>query len=412
MEPNPLQMLVQDAAADARSFEQLVPAELARANETQFKDDFLSHVSHELRSPLNSIYQFVTILLDRLAGDLNAQQSAYLEIVVRNVQHLQSMINDMFAAADLKNGQLLIEPQPNSLGDAILDTVKALQFTAAAKKIDLSAELIGPLPQVFADPIRLRQILSILVENAIKFTPDQGTVKITARARDRELLMEIADSGCGIHTDLFERIFEHMFQAPDPELPVRKGLGLGLSICKDLVNRQGGAIGVTSTPGIGSVFSVTLPVFRLEDYLQPVVRWGAPFTLLVTEVVSPTGWLSHQARTKHGSLLREHLEQLLFPDRAVLLPRMGSSGGVELFFVVAAGNNGDLRKLVTRIHDGLDSVESLQQSGLTYSTVLRPLLDDWSAPADAVEIFAETLEAEIQQRIDKEILQRMVRDGQ
>jgi nitrogen-specific signal transduction histidine kinase len=383
--------------------------ESLRAYETRFKIDFLSHVSHELRSPLNSIYQFVTILLDRLAGDLNPRQSAHLEIVLRNVQHLQALINDLFEAEELDNGRLLIEPQPVSPADAILDTVNALQFAAAAKKIDLSAELVGVLPLVCADPTRLRQIVSILVDNAIKFTPDAGWVKIMARSLDGNLLLEVADSGCGIHPDLVERIFERMFQASDPNSSGREGLGLGLFICKDLVTRQGGDIRVTSSPGRGAVFSVTLPVFRLSECIRPLVPLGAPFRLLVTEIGSETGWLSQQARAEQGRAVREQLQQCLSAQPAVLLPRMGVSGGVELFFTVAAGSEEQMQELAAQINDRLGTSTALQQAGLTHATraldlhLQRPGLEGMDL---------EELASQLQRRMDDEIFQRMVGNGQ
>jgi signal transduction histidine kinase len=390
--------------------------DLLRAYQERFEDEFLSHVSHELRSPLNSIYQFVTILLDGLAGDLQPQQAAHLEIVLRNVQHLQSMINDLFEAQNLSQGKLLVEPQPTSLGDAILDTIHTLQFSAAARQIDLFAEIEGPLPQVFADPTRLRQMLSILTENGIKFTPPHGTVKMKARAQGQSILFEISDSGCGIAPQYLEQIFEHRFQAPglqgrDPaheeEASGRRGLGLGLYICKDLVARHGGAITVSSKLQQGTTFLITLPQFHLEEQIRLVVesagQSGGPFTLLVVEMASRSGWLSNQARAQHGQALREDLQQCLYVDRHALLPRMGASGGVELFFVVAAGTEPEVRELAARIDRQISCNESLEPSGIRLSTSLWFLKSGGNL---------ETLAAEVQQHVDQEISQRMVRDGQ
>ena len=146
----------------------------------------------------------------------------------------------------------MLELQPTSLSDAIADTVETLQWAATAKGITLSSEVDRRLPLVCADPTRMRQILIILVENAIKFTPAIGAVKIQARLLERDpglLLIEVSDSGLGISPDVLERIFERLFQAPIPAFAARRGLGLGLYICKDLVNRQGGEIWATSNPG-------------------------------------------------------------------------------------------------------------------------------------------------------------------
>ena len=169
----------------------------------RLKDEFLSHVSHELRSPLNAIHQFVTILLDRLSGELNLEQSGNLEVVLRNVKQLQSMINDLLEVSGVQAGKLKIELQCTSMSDALGYTIKTLQGAAAAKGIMLSSDSVGKLPSICADPTRLRQILIILAENAIKFTPQNGTVKIQARILDDDpslLLLEVSDSGCGIES--------------------------------------------------------------------------------------------------------------------------------------------------------------------------------------------------------------------
>src|SRR6202030_315316 len=144
--------------------------DLIRTQQMEFKDEFLSHVSHELRSPLTAIYQFVTILLDGLAGELNLEQQEYLGIVLRNVKQLQSMINDLLEVTRMQAGKLAIELQSTPIEDAIGYAVNTLQGAADAKGINLSAVAGSsslPLPPVCADPIRVRQVLIILLDNAI-----------------------------------------------------------------------------------------------------------------------------------------------------------------------------------------------------------------------------------------------------
>jgi signal transduction histidine kinase len=208
-----------------------------RTNQLQFKDEFLSHVSHELRSPLTAIYQFVTILQDGLAGEVNQEQ--HLEIVLRNVKQLRAMINDLLEVTSVQAGKLLIRLEPASISDAIAYTVDTLQGAARDKGITLTAETGGLLPDLWADPTRVRQMLIILVDNAIKFTPTNGAVKVWARRWEsdpRILVIEVADSGCGISAAETELIFERLFQVADPAMAARTGLGLGLYICKELVN--------------------------------------------------------------------------------------------------------------------------------------------------------------------------------
>ena len=392
--------------------------DLIRTHQMQFKDEFLSHVSHELRSPLTAIYQFVTILLDKLAGELNLEQHEYLEIVLRNVKQLQSMINDLLEVTRVQAGKLMIELQCTSVSDAIVYTVNTLQGAATAKGIALSSDMEGRLPSVCADPTRIRQILIILVDNAIKFTSANGTVKVQARVLEEDpnfLVLEVSDSGCGISPDMTERIFERLFQASDPALAGRKGLGLGLYICKELVTRQGGRIWARSAPGQGTVFSVTLPIFSLANLIAPALRkqrrTEGPITLVVTEIGSQTGWLSDEVRAEQSHGVRDLLQRCLHSDLDVLLPKMGFAGAAELFFVVAITDRIGGEAITKRIQEQLDSCEHIQQAGLTLSTSYRSLEAIKRNASESMEDFLEKVATKIQELMDEEISSRMVRNG-
>jgi two-component system sensor histidine kinase/response regulator len=251
-------------------------AESARMSEEalQLRDNFLSHVSHELRSPLTSIYSFSSIIADGLAGATSHEQDEYLRIIQKNVKQLQSMIEDLLAVTASKTGKLSIHLQETVLSEAILDAVHTCEANATAKGIRLSCAIPPDLPSAYADPVRLLQVLIILCDNAIKFTPTGGSVMVKARPFEKipgHLLLEVSDTGRGIQPDQLERIFEHLYQVTESSEAGRKGLGLGLHIAKELITRQSGAIWATSAHGAGSVFSFTLPVFvgqRLEDAVQ------------------------------------------------------------------------------------------------------------------------------------------------
>ena len=392
--------------------------DLIRTHQMQFKDEFLSHVSHELRSPLTAIYQFVTILLDKLAGELNLEQHEYLEIVLRNVKQLQSMINDLLEVTRVQAGKLMIELQCTSVSDAIVYTVNTLQGAATAKGITLSSDMEGRLPSVCGDPTRIRQILIILVDNAIKFTSANGAVKVQARVLEEDpnfLVLEVSDSGCGISPDMTERIFERLFQASDPALAGRKGLGLGLYICKELVTRQGGRIWARSAPGQGAVFSVTLPVFSLANLIAPALRkqrrTEGPITLVVTEIGSKTGWLSDEVRAEQSHGVRDLLQRCLHSDLDVLLPKMGFAGAAELFFIVAITDRIGGEAITKRIQEQLDSCEHIQQAGLTLSTSYRSLEAIKRNASESMEDFLEKVATKIQELMDEEISSRMVGNG-
>ncbi|HLA73470.1 MAG TPA: hybrid sensor histidine kinase/response regulator [Steroidobacteraceae bacterium] len=392
--------------------------DLIRINQLQFKDNFLSHVSHELRSPLNAIYQFVTILLDKLVGELNPEQREYLDIVFRNVKQLQAMIEDLLEVTRGEGGKLTIELQRTSIEEAIAYAVNTLQGAAAAKGITLSTQLAYELPMLCADPTRVRQILIILLDNAIKFTPTNGAVKVRASvfAQDpNQLVLQVSDTGCGINPDMTEQIFERLFQASDPAQAGRRGLGLGLHICKELVTRQGGRIWAENAPGQGAVLSVTLPVFSMRNLLAPTLKVtnGAtgPLMLMVAQIVSPAGWLSDAARAEHSLGAREMLQRCLLSDQDVLLPKMGSSGGAELFFVVVATDPDGCEALIKRFRQQFDERELEQKAGLTLSTSCRTVETTRRNKSDPKGASFEWVAATFQALVNEELSSRMVANG-
>jgi signal transduction histidine kinase len=241
--------------------------EQIRQDQMRFKDEFLSHVSHELRSPLTAIKQFTNILLGGLAGELNKEQREYQQIVLRNIRQLQSMIDDLLEVTRLETGKLTVEPERLSVLMAVTDSFNTLEGSARGKRITLSYDLPANLPSAHADQTRVRQILIILLDNAIKFTPEGGSVTIRACLYEKDprfVLMEVSDTGVGISTEITEEIFERLYQVSERTEASRKGLGLGLYICKELVMRQGGRIWATRRRPKGSTFSFTLPVFSYD----------------------------------------------------------------------------------------------------------------------------------------------------
>jgi signal transduction histidine kinase len=392
-------------------------SDLMRSRQMQMKDEFFSHVSHELRSPLTAIRQFVTILTDRLAGDLSPEQDQYLAVVLRNVKQLQSMIDDLFEVSGIEAGKLSVDLGSTTVSEAIAYTVNSLQGAAEAKGITLSSAVWGELPPAYADPMRLRQILIILVDNAIKFTPANGTVKIHGRVADDDgdrLILEVSDSGCGISPEMSERIFERLFQTQDPATAGRKGLGLGLYICKELVTRQGGQIRVVSASGQGAVFSVTFPVFSLRNLLAPAFRKNGhtqrPFTLVVTEIGSQTCFRSAEARTEQRRVIGQRLQACLYFDSDVLLPKMDITGQEELFFIVAATDQIGGDAICKRIRENLG--ELVQQAHLTLSTSYRVLGTIKQPMSEPPEESREKMTAEIRALMQEEVSLRMVKSVQ
>ena len=390
-----------------------------RTDQIQFKDEFLSHVSHELRSPLTAIYQFATILQDRLAGELNSEQLKYLEIVLRNVKQLQSMINDLLEVTRVQAGKLVIDLQCTSASDAIDYTVNTLQGAAKAKGITLVSDIEDRLPQVCADPIRIRQILIILVDNAIKFTPESGSVKVHARIFSEDphfVVLEISDTGRGISPDMTERIFERLFRVSDSDLAGRQGLGLGLYICKELVTRQGGKIWAKSFPGQGAMFCATLPIFSLAKLIAPALRTESlgevPITLVVLEIGSRTGWLSDELRAEQRHGVRDLLQRCLHSNLDVLLPKMAFAGSAELFFIVAATGEIGGKAMTQRILEQLHGSEHIQQRDVIISTSYRSLEKFGRGERESIEDYLRRAADKIQDLMNDEISSRMVEHEQ
>jgi len=376
---------------------------LEQSRHLRFKDEFLSHVSHELRSPLTAIKQFTTILLDGLAGELNKEQREYEQIVLKNIQQLQSMIDDLLEVTRLESGKLNVQPERMSLPDAVIDTLNTLQVTARAKEVTLSYDLPPDLPSAYADQTRVRQILIILLDNAIKFTPNGGAVKIQARSLPQDsqfLLLDVSDTGCGIGGEATRKIFERLYQVSEHSQGSRKGLGFGLYICKELVTRQGGQIWVNSQPQKGTTFSVTLPVFSLNNWIAPLLKnykWPAQsVALIMVEVCFLNVWPSKESQDEWSREARSLVERCLLPELDVLLPKMRSGAEGERFFVAAFVDEVGAFMLANRIKEQFDRLSDLKKTGLTVSVsyrMLEPFPSDMGASRrDIVTSMATSLE--------------------
>jgi signal transduction histidine kinase len=190
--------------------------EQAREEELRTKDQFLSHVSHELRSPLSAIHQFITIVLDGIAGYLPPDQGEYLEIALRNVHELRAMVEDLLEVTRAQSGKLIIAPRATSINGRIAETLSTLRPSADIKGVTLTAEYDGDLPHAYADPRRVRQILTNLIENAIKFTLKNGTITVRAHVWNQDpgfLCVAVKDTGCGVPSEEKGKIFDNLYQA-------------------------------------------------------------------------------------------------------------------------------------------------------------------------------------------------------
>jgi two-component system sensor histidine kinase BarA len=243
----------------------------------RLKSNFLATVSHELRTPLTSILGYSEMLENGLAGELNEEQREFVRTIRDKGTHLLSLIASLLDVNRLEQGTVHLEPQPIDV-HALLDEVqKTVAPHAQRKGVRLSVTTAAEVPMLRADPMRLRQILFNLADNAVKFTRQGGTVALSAKRTELEpasssslgaVLMEapraaieiaISDDGIGIPIDEQTRIFDAFYQVDGSSTREHGGAGLGLSIVKRLVLAHGGQIRVESEVGTGTTFFVVLP---------------------------------------------------------------------------------------------------------------------------------------------------------
>ena len=384
-----------------------VETDLVRILQLQLKDEFISHVSHELRSPLTSIDSFSSIIADGLAGQTTLQQDEYLQIILRNVSQLQAMIEDLIMVTQAQTGKLSVELLQTSVADAIVYAVDTLRQAAAAKGITVTFNPSATLRSAYADPTRLRQILTILLDNAIKFTPTGGAVKIWVQLFEDNptfLRVEVSDTGRGISPKAAERIFERLYQVSDSGEAGRNGLGLGLYIAQDLVARQGGKIWVTSELQQGSHFSFIVPAFSLEGLIAPILTHeqapGESIAVLAVEIISRIN--SQTVPSEILSLARTVLQQCLRPDTDLLLPNLDTTSEHKLFFVIAYTQEQGAEVIGKRILSQLRRNGQLQPADFAI-TVSHSFLDPISRGAnESMESFVGQVAAGIQDHISKQ----------
>jgi signal transduction histidine kinase len=250
----------------------------------RLKSLFLSHVSHELRTPLTSIKGLVENMLNRLAGPLVEKQEMYLARVKVNADRLIRMIVDLLDLSRIESGKIELSPAEVALPKLAADVVEQLRPLAHAKGQRLELHRPQSELSVWADLDKVSQILTNLVDNAIKYTPEGGLVTVRV-AQDGPFFAKVSvtDTGEGIAPDALPKLFDPFFQASRAREVGRKGLGLGLSIVKNLVELHGGTIAVQSEAGKGSTFHFTLPVRRALEKKRTGIPAGSKRLLVVDD---------------------------------------------------------------------------------------------------------------------------------
>jgi signal transduction histidine kinase len=343
--------------------------EVTRKQQLEFKDQFLSHVSHELRTPLTCIHQYVTLLLDGLAGPLAPNQTDHLKSVLKSAHQLHAMIRDLLEATRADSGKLRIVPRCIDIGELVQQAVAMIRPAAAEKRVALDAVFDRAIPMVYADPDRALEVLVNLIDNAIKFTPPEGSVTVKASIVETDpsaVYLSVSDSGRGIAPESLTQVFDRLYQDPDAVDGNKTGLGLGLYIAKEIVTLHGGRMWVASQPGSGSTFSFTLPLYSLAKLLLPVITHQGRLRdalVLVRVELTPLATALRGSWKEVCQRSLERLRQCVYVDKDLVLPPMETGGTGETFFVVASTDMERVNIMMDRIRGQVGTLPKLKASG-------------------------------------------------
>ena len=255
-------LLVKEVQQYTNELEQRVDertAELIHASRA--KDEFLANMSHELRTPLNGILGFSETLLEGIRGPLSEKQTQAVEIIQSSGQHLLGLINDILDVSKIESGMFELQPETLVVNDICRSSLNFIKQLANKKSIRVDYVPHPAVSTLFADPKRLKQILVNLLNNAVKFTPEKGSIilDVQADASAGVMRFSITDTGIGIAPENQKKLFKPFIQVDSSLSRQYEGTGLGLSLVKKLVEMQGGSVDLKSEIGNGSCFTFTLP---------------------------------------------------------------------------------------------------------------------------------------------------------
>lgn len=237
---------------------------------TRIKAKFLSMITHELRSPLNSINGYLDLILTGIAGELNEQQRDFLERARAGSEHLYALVEDLLLVSRVDAGQMRLNRELTSIKEIVANALEELELTARDYQITINVDIAEDFPPIYADAVRIQQVVRNLASNALRFTAPGGVVTIVARIindeandsseeQEKSVEIQVRDTGYGIADEHREHIFDRFYQVPVSNAGRLGGQGLGLAIVKMIVELHGGRVTVESAPGQGSTFAFTLP---------------------------------------------------------------------------------------------------------------------------------------------------------
>ena len=243
----------------------------------RLKAHFISMITHELRSPINTINGYLDLALEGIGGELNQQQREFVQRARAGSEHLYMLIEDLLLISRADAGQLRLNRDLIRLPEIIDHAIEELELAALDNEITIRVEIAHNFPRLYADPIRMQHVMRNLISNALRFTEPGGSIVISARvntiptetanidteatkAHKQHIEVHIRDTGYGIAPEYQQRIFERFYQIPIDHSRKVGGQGLGLTVAKMIIELHGGKISVESIPSAGSNFILTLPL--------------------------------------------------------------------------------------------------------------------------------------------------------
>jgi signal transduction histidine kinase/CheY-like chemotaxis protein len=307
---------------------------LRRADE--IKTRFLSEMSHEFRTPLSSILALSGLLFDRADGELTGEQEKQVNFIRKSAEGLLELVNDLLDLAKIEAGKIEIHPVEFAVPNLFSAVRGMLRPLLVAQTVDLIFEDVQKIPPLFGDESKVSQVLRNFISNALKFT-DRGEIRVSAQLNPdaQTVTFAVADTGIGIAPEDQERIFEEFTQVENPVQRKVKGTGLGLPLCRKLAGLLAGQIDLVSQPGIGSTFSLTIPLYfskaRDEEAAEGVSQHGweldasrLPVLIVEDEVESRLVYEKYLRESPFQALAVSNLRQARevlgqYPFRAVVL---------------------------------------------------------------------------------------------
>ncbi len=225
----------------------------------EIKSQFISTVSHELRTPLAAIKEGVSIVLDEVSGKLNKKQKKFLDIAKRNTERLSVLIDGVLDFQKLEAGRMKLDIQSNDIEEVVSEVHETMALYTKKNEVELSFELAEDMPKAKFDRAKIIQVLTNLVSNAIKYTPEKGRVSVSIQHQNEDLIITVSDTGMGIPKETLPKIFERFYRVKRHGKQIQ-GTGLGLAIVHKIVMMHGGRIEVESEVDRGTTFTVFLPL--------------------------------------------------------------------------------------------------------------------------------------------------------